>query len=250
MSHPSIVALIPARSGSKRVPGKNVRLLGGHPLVAYSIRAAVDSGVFSRVIVSTDCPDTAAICRHYGAEIPFLRPAEYASDKSPDIDWIRHLLGALVESGTGAEAFSILRPTSPFRTATTIRRAWALFGLAAADSLRAVEPCGQHPGKMWVIEGNRMRPLLDDGGANPPWHSTPYQSLPRVHVQNASLEMAWCRVPLETGTIAGRDVIPFLTEGDEGYDINQPDDWKLAEIKVAAGEARLPEVTVAPWRGA
>jgi N-acylneuraminate cytidylyltransferase len=248
MSAPTITALIPARSGSKRVPGKNIRPLGGHPLVAYSIRAAIDSGVFSRVIVSTECPDTAAVARHYGAEVPFLRPAEFAGDKSPDIDWIRYTLERLAREGEPATAFSILRPTSPFRLPDTIRRAWALFTSLPADSLRAVEPCAQHPGKMWVLDGPLMNPLMDDGGSSPPWHSSPYQSLPKVYVQNASLEMAWNRVPLEMGSIAGKRVIPFITEGDEGFDINQPDDWRLAEIKVAAGEARLPAIACTPFK--
>jgi CMP-N-acetylneuraminic acid synthetase len=245
---PEAIALIPARAGSKRVPGKNVRQFGGHPLIAYTIAAALDSGVFSRVIVSTDSPAVAELCRHYGAEVPFLRPVEFAGDKSPDIEWIRHTLGRLQAEGSAAEVFSILRPTSPFRQPETIRRAWAQFlTVPTADSLRAVEPCQQHPGKMWVLEGELMRPLLDDGGARPPWHSTPYQALPLVHAQNASLEIAWIRVPLEQGTIAGRHVIPFLTEGDEGYDINMPDDWLVAEMRWQRGEAKLPVVTAAPW---
>jgi CMP-N,N'-diacetyllegionaminic acid synthase len=248
---PEIIGLIPARAGSKRVPGKNVRPFGGHPLIAYTIAAARDSGVFSRVIVSTDSPDVAELCRHYGAEVPFLRPAEYAGDKSPDIEWIQYTLRRLRDEGSRADAFSILRPTSPFRLPATIQRAWAKFlSVPRADSLRAVELCLQHPGKMWTLDGELMRPLLDDGGVNPPWHSTPYQALPVVYTQNASLEMAWARVPVELGTIAGRNVVPFLTEGHEGFDINKPNDWLLAELLLARGEATLPAVATAPWPSA
>src|SRR5471030_1751336 len=111
---PSAVALIPARQGSKRVPGKNVRLLQGHPMLAYTIAAAIESGVFGAVIVSTDSEDTAAIARHYGADVPFLRPAEFAGDLSPDIEWVDYTMAELKRLGRSWEAFSLLRPTSPF----------------------------------------------------------------------------------------------------------------------------------------
>jgi CMP-N,N'-diacetyllegionaminic acid synthase len=110
-----------------------------------------------------------------------------------------------------------------------------------------VERCRQHPGKMWVLDGDRMRPLLAGGPATPPWHSMPYQSLPPVYVQNASLEIAWCRTVSETGTIAGTEVVPFLTEGFEGFDVNDPSDWWYAEYLVTQGEAALPPVTPEPW---
>jgi CMP-N,N'-diacetyllegionaminic acid synthase len=240
---PKIAALIPARAGSKRVPGKNVRLLQGHPLIAYTIAAAIDSGIFSEVIVSTDSPELGELARHYGAEVPFLRPTEYAMDTSPDIEWVQFTLHRLQAAEKRLEAFSILRPTSPFRLPETIRRAWAQFlAVGGADSLRAVELCKQHPGKMWVLEDKLMRPLLDDHNASPPWHSTPYQALPTVYAQNASLEIAWTRVPIEHGTIAGKTVVPFLTKDFEGYDINKVEDWWLAETILERGLARLPEV--------
>jgi N-acylneuraminate cytidylyltransferase len=240
---PTIIALIPARAGSKRVQGKNVRPLAGHPLIAYTIAAARASGVFSGVVVSTDAAGTAEIARHYGAEVPFLRPAEMAADLSPDIEWVRHALGTLRHAGRSFECFSILRPTSPFRTAETIRRAWDRFaGRRDADSLRAVERCRQHPGKMWRVEGDRLLPLLKDGPTNPPWHSMAYQALPEVYVQNASLEMAWTRVPLEEGTIAGTRIVPFFTEGYEGVDLNDEKDWMYAEHLVASGKATLPSL--------
>ena len=96
---PSAVAFIPARLGSKRVPGKNIRPLAGHPMLAYSIAPAIDSGVFSSVIVSTDSEEIAAIARHYGAEVPFLRPAAFAGDTSPDIEWLEHALTELRAGG-------------------------------------------------------------------------------------------------------------------------------------------------------
>jgi CMP-N-acetylneuraminic acid synthetase len=246
---PSVVAFIPARQGSKRVPGKNVRVVNGHPMLAYTIAAAVESGVFDAVIVSTDSEQIAAVARHYGAEVPFLRPADYAGDTSPDIEWLDYTLRELKRQGRAWDAFSLLRPTSPFRTADTIRRAWTRFAAQeGVDSLRAVEKCAQHPGKMWVLRGDRMFPLLPFANGEQPWHSTPYQALPPVYVQNASLEIAWTRVVFDRRTIAGDVLVPFLTEGYEGFDINDPTDWMVAERLMAEGLASLPPVRQAPYR--
>ena len=246
---PSAVAFIPARVGSKRVPGKNVRVLGGHPMIAYTIGAAIDSQVFGGVIVSTDSEEIAGIARHYGAEVPFLRPAALASDTSPDIEWLEYTIAELSAKGRTWDCFSLLRPTSPFRTAETIRRAWTTFtAQQGVDSLRAVELCAQHPGKMWVVRGERMSPLLPFGNnGEQPWHSTPYQALPRVYVQNASLEIAWTRVVRERRTIAGDVLVPFLTEAYEGFDINDAFDWMVAERLLAEGKATLPAVTKEPY---
>lgn len=240
----SVVALVPARSGSKRVPDKNIRPLRGHPLLAYSICAARHSGVFDAVVLSTDSEHYAEIGTSYGAEVPFLRPAEISGATSPDIDWVELTLTRLSEAGRSFDAFSILRPTSPFRKAATIRRAWERFADAgdAVDSLRAVERCAQHPGKMWVVRGDRMLPLLPLGPEDQPFHSTQYAALPTVYVQNASLEIAWTRVVFEGRTIAGNTLLPFFTEGDEGIDINTHEDWWYAEHLLAHGEAALPEV--------
>jgi CMP-N,N'-diacetyllegionaminic acid synthase len=243
MSQPSIVALIPARSGSKRVPGKNVRQLGGHPVIAYTIAAAHDSGIFADVIVSTDDEQYAAIARHYGASVPFMRPSELAGDGSPDIEWVEHVLCRLRDSGRTFDCFSLLRPTSPFRLASTIQRAWREFrGEVGVDSLRAVERCRQHPGKMWIVRGRRMMPLLPFGPASQPWHSSQTQTLPEVWVQNASLEIAQTRLVFDGRTIAGQVIVPFLTEGFEGFDVNNREDWVLAERLLETGEATLPAI--------
>jgi N-acylneuraminate cytidylyltransferase len=216
--------------------------------MAYTIAAALDSGVFESVLVSTEAPETAEIARHYGAEIPFMRPAEMAADLSPDIDWVTFTLGELNRTGRGVESFSLLRPTSPFRRADTIRRAWARFlSSRDADSLRAVELCRQHPGKMWTVEGDRMRPLLRGDETGVPWHSRPYQALPPVYAQNASLEIAWTRTVRDTGSIAGHAVVPFFTEDHEGFDVNEPKDWWYAEHLLAAGAATLPPIAAEPW---
>jgi N-acylneuraminate cytidylyltransferase len=222
------------------VPGKNVRRLAGHPLLAYSIAAAREAGIFDAVVVSTDHPQIAEMARHYGADVPGLRPPDLAGPTSPDIAWIEHLLGLL----PAADAFAILRPTSPFRGAATIRRAWQRFLELGEriDSIRAVEPCRQHPGKMWVVHGDDlMSPLLPQP-EELPFHSRQYAALPPVHVQNSSLEIAWTRVATEDHTIAGRRVAPFFTEGLEGFSIDYPSDIEQVEAMLARGEAELPAV--------
>ena len=213
-------------------------------MLAYTIAPAIESGIFEAVIVSTDSEETAAVARQYGAEVPFLRPAAFATDISPDIEWVEYTLRELGAQGRAWDAFSLLRPTSPFRTRETIRRAWRQFTSDLdVDSLRAVELCAQHPGKMWVVDGNRMRPLLaQPEPRTQPWHSTPYQALPRVYIQNASLEIAWTRVPLEKHTIAGDVLMPFITEGYEGFDINDPHDWMIVEHLIADGTVSLPRI--------
>lgn len=241
------IAFIPARAGSKRVVGKNVRVLGGHPMLAYTVAAARASGVFERVVLSTDSEHIARIGRHYGAEVPFLRPPELAADASTDLEWLQHALDELDDGGL-PEVFGILRPTSPFRRAATIHRAWAQFVDATdADSLRAVEPVSQHPGKMWTIRGDRLVPILPVQPAGVPWHNRPTQSLPPVLVQNASLELAWTRCITELGSISGERIVPFLTEGVEGLDVNTELDVAHAEALVAADASVLPAVDVEPW---
>jgi N-acylneuraminate cytidylyltransferase len=246
---PNIVALIPARAGSKRLPDKNIRPLAGHPLIAYSIAGALQSEIFSSVIVSTDSELYSEIAHHYGAEVPFLRPPEFAGDLSPDIEWVEYTLNRLRQDGGEYDCFSILRPTNPFRLPETIQRAWRAFlGEEGVDSLRAIERCKQHPGKMWVIRGKRMMPLFPLSPPEQPWHSSQYQSLPEVYAQNASLEIAWSRVVFEERTIAGNVLVPFFTRDYEGFDVNSSYDWDLAEHLILSGKARLVSVPQPPWQ--
>ena len=235
---PTAIALIPARAGSQRVTLKNIRPLAGHPLIAYSIAAARQSGVFQRIVCSTDSPDIARVARYYGAETPFLRPPELATSVSPDIEWIKHALSAVEQK---YDCFAIVRPTSPFRQPETIQRAWRqLLATPGADSIRAVELCKQHPGKMWEIEGDLMRPLLDQSHLSVAWHAGQYQALPKVYVQNSALEIAWTRVVWEDNCREGKTLAPFLTEGYEGFSIDYEEEWERAEQLVATGRARLP----------
>jgi CMP-N,N'-diacetyllegionaminic acid synthase len=233
---PSAAALVPARGGSVRVARKNIAPLAGHPLIAYSIAAARESGRFDAIVVSTDDEEIAGVGRHYGAEV-VMRPPSMAGATSPDIEWIRHVL-----DGTTYEVFSILRPTSPFRRGATIERAWARFG-DHCDSVRAVRRVREHPGKMWVRDGEYMRPLLPQPAGEVPTHSRQTASLPEVWVQDSSLEIAWTRIVAE-GEIAGRDVVPFFPEGHEGFSIDYPDELIEAEHLAAEQPELLPRIEV------
>jgi CMP-N,N'-diacetyllegionaminic acid synthase len=239
---PSVVALIPARAGSERVRDKNVRPLRGHPLLAYAIAAARGAGVFDRVVCSTDSGKIAEVAQRYGAETPFLRPKELATATSPDIEWIKHALDQLDEH---YDLFAIVRATNPFRGPDVLRRGLEqLLATPEADSIRAVELVKQHPGKMWVLDGKAMRPLLDQTHLEVAWHAGQYQALPEIYVQNSALEIAWTRVVSQTGTREGRVVAPFLTDGYEGFNIDDEDDWDRARRLLDAGEAELPDVTL------
>jgi len=243
----SALAMIPARAGSLRVKSKNIRFLAGHPLIAYSIAHARQSGKFERVICSTDSELIAKIARHYGADVPFLRPEEFATALSPDIDWISYTLKKIPER---YDIFSIVRPTSPFRSNGMIARGFEKFlATEKADSLRAVELCKQHPGKMWVLDekSEYMSTLLPQEHLKVAWHAGQYQALPKVYVQNSSLEIAWTRVVTETHTREGKILAPFLTENFDGFTIDYEEDWSRALELIREKKAFLPKIEQTPY---
>ena len=246
MSH--LIALIPARSGSKRIKNKNIKKLAGHPLIAYTISVALQSGIFSKVVVSTDNQKIGDVAKYYGAEVPFLRPKKLATDSSPDIYWLKFTLKKLnIEKNN---YFSILRPTSPFRTKKMILKAWEMLTKdKSADSIRAVERSSYHPAKMWFLKGNRMRPVIKNPDLNDiEWFSTPVQNLPKIYVQNSSLEIARTEIPLNSNSIAGESIIPFKTEGYEGYDLNTEKDWIYAEYLIENSKVNLSEINKVPYK--
>ena len=256
----NMVALIPARAGSKRVPGKNTRLLAGHPLLAYTIAAAQQSGIFGSIMVCTDDRTAHDVAEHYGVWMIYVRPL--SSDDEPDITWVSRALHDTRRQEH--DAFAILRPTSPFRSAEHIRQAYARFCQLgeSIDSLRAVRPVTEHPGKMWSIfdvsnvergvttkQWQEMRPAMlcsnNDLADIAPWHSQPTQALPPYYVQTSSLEMAWTRVIHDTHTIAGTNIAPWIVTDANGFTIDTESDWREAERLVASGEATLPSVALA-----
>jgi N-acylneuraminate cytidylyltransferase len=242
------IALIPARAGSKRVENKNVYRLNGHPLIAYTISAAIDSGIFEKIFVSTESAEYAEISKHYGADVEFLRPKDYATDESPDIEWVEFSLRELSKRGQNFDYFSILRPTSPLRTSSTIQRAFGEFlSDESVDSLRAVELCTQHPGKMWRIVDNRLVPVMARQDSGVDWFSSPTQTLPEIWVQNASLEFAHVSCVLNERSITGKAILPFKTKFPEGLDINRPEDIARVEGLVSQSAESLPRIKQRPF---
>ena len=239
----SVVGFVPLRAGGRRVGlinglDKERALLGGHPLMAYTIRSAIDSGVFDRVVAVTASKAHADLAEKYGAT-SVRRPDYTVVDNSPDIEWVNWFFSGEEKY----DAFAILRVTSPQRSAATIRAAWNKFRTTpGAHSLRTVRRVSEHPGKMWVQRNGILLPLLPFSPAAQPWHSSPTQGLFECYIQTAGLEFAWTNVILETRTIAGSVVLPWVLEGAEALDINTRDDWEEAVALVEAGLVGLPEI--------
>lgn len=225
------VALIPARSGSKRILNKNIKKLNNKPLISYTIKAAIKSKLFDQIILVTDSKKYASIGKKCGAKVPFIRSKNISGSKSPDIQWVKWILKKINFTNCKTDIFFILRPTSPFRTDKTIKKAWNIFfnNRKKIDSLRAVQLCKEHPGKMWMIKKNYIIPIIKSKIKGTPWHSNQYSALPKIYIQNASLEISWVKNPLKNNLIAGNKIIPFYTNNYEGFDINVIEDWEKAE---------------------
>ena len=226
------IALIPARYGSKRLPGKNFKLLKGFPLISYTISTSLNSGLFEEIIVSTDSEHIAEVAIQFGATVPILRPNEIALDSSTDIQWINHALSEMVKTPLNEVNFvAILRPTNPLRTSKTICKALDfLESHPWADSLRGMQPASQNPGKMWIVDSNQEAfPFLPQIKGSTPTHDQPTQLLPKVWVQNASLEIVKMKALLETNSISGKRILSFELPGREGFDINTQEDWDVLE---------------------
>lgn len=241
-----MLALIPARSGSLRIPNKNIELLGGHPLLAYSVVSALNSGFFSEVVVSTDSISYAEVARYYGASVPGLRPEEISQSLSPDREWVKWIFDT--EPGyLNHEYACIIRPTSPFRTSKTIKRAVREFKMNKnCDTLRAVRKTKEHPGKMWVRQGNCIIPLIPLCNGEVPMHSNQTAALFEVYVQDASLEIFSSKNFLSTGQITGNSILPFFSSGHESMDINHPEDLITARALLRAGLAKTEKIIKKP----
>mgnify|MGYP005988648939 CR=1 FL=1 len=238
---PEAIALIPARSGSKRVKNKNILKIKGHPLLAYTISAALKSKIFNKVICVTDSKKYAKIAKYYGAEVPLLRPKKYSGDKSSDIEWVMWIMKKI----NGIEKyniFSILRPTNPLRKPITIKRAYNLFiKNKKFDSLRAVNQCKQHPAKMWYLKKKQLLPVIKNNFKNKvPLHSQQYANLPEIYSQNASLEIAWSKIlKRKNPTISGDKILGFVSKSYEGFDINNEEDIYLLKYLLRKKIAKI-----------
>lgn len=236
-----VLALIPARGGSKGIPRKNVMMLGGKPLIAHSILHAKMSERINRIVVSTDDEEIAQVAKNWGAEVPFMRPAQYALDSSPDIDVFRHTLTWLKDhEGYEPDLVVHLRPPGPVRRADLIDQAIDL--LAAhpeADAVRSVTPAVQTPYKMWAIgsEGYLQPVLRIEGVAD--CQSLPRQQLPMVFWQNGYVDVIRPRAVLEKNSMWGECALPFVV-AEMLFEIDHPEDIPAIEEalrRVEEGEA-------------
>lgn len=238
-----MVAFVPARSGSKRVPNKNIRMLGDLPVLCWTIRLAARSNLFDEIILVTDSQEYVDVCGEYvdlGQISCDLRPQSSAQDKSPDIDWLSWAFEhyGLNLKYPGGFDFSILRPTNPFRSVEFLQSGLNRLREGDCDSVRAVEAVTSHPGKMWAIptKGRLMTPILPYELGGVPWHSCQTSSLPQVYQQTASLECAHSYVVTTMNSIAGSRVAPLLTTNSmDSFDINTEMDFRFAEFIVSSG---------------
>jgi N-acylneuraminate cytidylyltransferase len=239
------LALIPARGGSKSIPRKNIRDFAGHPLIAYSIAAGLAAETVTRVIVSTDDEEIAAISRRYGAEAPFLRPAAFAQDQTPDLPVFRHALEWLeTHEGYVPDIVVQLRPTSPFRRVQHIDGAvYRLIERPEADAVRTVCIPFQNPFKMWRIGPDGfMRPIgVELGVPNEPYNQ-PRQALPEIYWQTGYVDAAWRDTIMEKNSMTGDWILPLIIDPSEWVDIDSPDDWRRAERLLENGEITLDDL--------
>lgn len=243
-AHPSgngVLALIPARGGSKSVPRKNLLEIGGKPLIAYTIAHALGARRIDRVIVSTDDEEIAEVARRYGAEVPFLRPAEISGDHALDVEFHRHAIEWLArEEGYRPDMIVNLRPPHPVRRCETIDRAIEVFAQAHhADSLRSVRLAEVTAFKMWTIsEDGLLVPAATLPGAREPYN-LPRQSLPPVYWQDGYIDITRPSVVIEKNSTTGDVIIPFIIE-EECVDIDYADEIPEAERLIARTEASAP----------
>lgn len=243
MTSTEVLAIIPARGGSKSIPRKNIKIFAGYPLIAFSVRAGLAAESVSRVIVSTDDDEIAEIGREFGAEIPFLRPEELSRDDTPDLPVFQHALDWLrINEEYQPQMVVQLRPTSPFRRKEHINQAvWRLLERPEADSIRTVCIPFQNPYKMWRVDADGfMQPLITTNITEP--YNLPRQALPEVFWQTGYVDAAWKETILEKGSMTGESILPLVIGAEEWIDIDSPDDWSRAERLFEAGDITFDDL--------
>jgi N-acylneuraminate cytidylyltransferase len=238
-----VLAVIPARGGSKSIPRKNIIDFAGYPLIAYSISAGLTAEQVSRVIVSTDDDEIAEISHRYGAEVPFMRPAAHAEDATPDLPVFVHALEWLAEHEDYHPDIVVqLRPTSPFRRLWHINRAVEELSVRPdADAVRTLIEPFQNPFKMWTIgDDGVMQPLMKTEYKEA--YNMPRQALPQVYWQTGYVDAVWAKTILEKNSMTGERILPLIIEPEDWVDIDSPDDWKRAERLITTGEITLEDL--------
>ena len=230
-----ILAIIPARGGSKGVPGKNIRNLAGKPLIAWTVEEAKKSKLLTRVIVSTDSEEIAEVARSYGAEVPFLRPKEISQDISTDVEFLLHALDFL-KNKEGYEPDIILRlpPTSPLRTASHIDEGIkTLIDNPDADSCRPITESPKHPYKMWQIREDSpiMEPFLSRvvTQMDEPYN-LPRQLLPKAYIHTGAMDIMRLRTIRDLKSTSGKKVAYFFMKPEDSINIDSEIDFQIAEV--------------------
>lgn len=222
----AIIGLITARGGSRGIPGKNIKPLAGKPLIAWTVEAALASGVLDRVIVSTDDRTIADTAAAYGAEVPFMRPAALAGDHSSHIDVVRHALDWLAEAGTPCDYVLTLQPTSPFRSPDDIRQAVALVHKQQPPAVIGVRPAEDHP---YMVQ------RLNEAGTLAAFVSTDLdylrrQDFPPAYTINGAIYLTAVDVIREQGTLMPTGTLPYIMPPERSLDIDTPFDWHIADL--------------------
>ncbi len=225
-----IIAIIPARGGSKSIFKKNIIPFCGHPLIAHSIIIAKKTPLIDRVIVDTDSEEIAAIAQKYGAEIPYLRPHKLAQDLTPDLPVFQHALQFLYKEETTIDIVLHLRPTSPYRTVEKLIQAIELFKQDKRTTcVRGVIIPNQNPFKMWKIKKNGfMKPFIKTHGKEA--FNMPRQKLPIVYWQIGNIDVIKPEVILKENSMTGNCIKPFIMEEIFSVDIDTPISLKIAEF--------------------
>ncbi len=228
-----VLGVVQARGGSKGIPGKNIRNLGGYPLIAYSIASALASESVTRLIISTDDEEIAEVARIYGAEVPFMRPDALATDDAPDFPLFDHALTWLKSNENYVPQIIVqLRPTSPLRPKGSIDTAVKLLSEDnQADCVRTVIPSQQNPYKMWRAAEKYLNPLLGDEFPEP--YNMPRQKLPKTYWQTGHLDVIRYETITEKNSLTGERVLPLIIEPKYCTDIDNLDDWEHAEWKLS-----------------
>jgi len=233
-----ILALIPARGGSKGIPRKNIRSFAGYPLIAWSIAAAKQSELVTRVIVSTDDEESAKVAREWGAEAPVLRPAEFAQDNTTDLPVFEHALKWLEDvEGYRPDIIIQLRPTSPIRPKNMLDDAIRILqNHKDADCVRGVVVAGQNPFKMWRFNGEDkpLNPLLEVDGIKEPYNA-PRQILPPVYWQTGHIDVIRIETISQKKSLTGDVIYPLVIDSKYTVDIDTLSDWAKYEALIYSG---------------
>jgi len=229
-----VLALIPARGGSKGIPRKNIKNLGGHPLIAYSIAAGLGSKLVTRTIVSTDDEEIARIAKEYGAEVPFIRPEKFARDDTRDLPVFQHVLSWLKENEDyEPEVVVQLRPTSPFRSPALVDEAvQILLDNPQASSVRGIVPSKQNPYKMWKVQDDgKMKPILDSPFDEP--YNMPRQELPETFWQTGHIDVIRSQT-IQGGSMCGENIFACQIDPWFSVDLDSLLDWEGAESRISS----------------